>query len=295
MTAINILAFIIIVLGGITTVLAAVKYHKLLNFYRQEAYQSLRISYSINQVILYLLIAISAIGAVDVLLINLDGFFIIMTVIFLLTTIYVYFTVQNQIAAAHMLRDKTLEAIRAFVNTIDLKDYADTGHSKHVYDIVNLFYDQLEDYHLMLNKAKLLDAAILHDIGKINMDAELFNKRQKLEPEEWELIKTHPVRGKEMLDQTFFREISDWVKFHHERVDGNGYYHVESKDIPLEAKIIAIADTYSALTKARAYRPALSYEEAMEIIKKDSGRQFDSQLVERFLRITKEDLQSVSR
>jgi HD-GYP domain-containing protein (c-di-GMP phosphodiesterase class II) len=192
-----------------------------------------------------------------------------------------------------MLREKALEAIRAFVNTIDMKDYYFKGHSKEVYDIVNLFYDQLIDYHYILNREKLLDAAILHDIGKINISTEVLCKRDKLSQEEWELIKTHPQRGKEMLDETCFAEISEWVLYHHERVDGNGYYRLLSEHIPLESKIIAIADCYAALCSDRVYRPRLSHYEAAALIHQEVGKQFDRKLVECFFRIDTDALERI--
>jgi HD-GYP domain-containing protein (c-di-GMP phosphodiesterase class II) len=138
---------------------------------------------------------------------------------------------------------------------------------------------------------KLLDAAMLHDIGKINISAEIFSKQDRLSPEEWEIIKSHPRRGKEMLDETIFREISDWIKYHHERVDGNGYYGMSADTIPLESKIIALADTYSALCSDRAYRKRLNHEDAMEIIRRDTGKYFDRKLAERFVQLDKETLE----
>jgi HD-GYP domain-containing protein (c-di-GMP phosphodiesterase class II) len=94
-----------------------------------------------------------------------------------------------------------------------------------------------------------------------------------------------------MLDKTCFNEISDWVQYHHERVDGNGYYGLVSEDIPLESKIIAIADAYSALCNDRAYRPRLSHEEAIGLISREAGKHFDRRLTECFLRIDREALE----
>jgi HD-GYP domain-containing protein (c-di-GMP phosphodiesterase class II) len=227
---------------------------------------------------------------VNIVLWEMDAAFVFIALIFLLASVYIFFSVETQSSAAVMLREKTLEAMRTFVDVIDLKDYSSKGHSKDVYDIVSLFYDQLPEYWHVLNKMKLLDAAILHDIGKINISSEVFNKQGQLSPEEWEIIKTHPIRGKEMLDATIFHEISDWVKCHHERVDGNGYYGMASEDIPLESKIIAIADTYSALRNERAYRPRMSHEDAVSIILKEAGKHFDRKLVEHFVLIDREAL-----
>jgi HD-GYP domain-containing protein (c-di-GMP phosphodiesterase class II) len=176
------------------------------------------------------------------------------------------------------------------VNAIDLKGSSFKGHSQQVYDIVSLFYEELHDYWHVLNRKKLLDAAILHDIGKINIASDILCKQEALTREEWETLKSHTIRGKEMLDETCFREISDWILYHHERVDGNGYCGLVSQDIPIEAKIIAIADAYSALCSDRSYRARISHEDAISIISREAGKQFDRKLVDCFLRIDKNAL-----
>ncbi|MDR2759327.1 MAG: HD domain-containing protein [Spirochaetaceae bacterium] len=279
--------------GCILMIVAVIEYQKLLNYYKQESYRTLRSGYRINLGLLYLFIGGFFIALVDSILQNPDILYTILTVILQLGALYVLFTVKTQAQAALMLREKALEATRAFVNAIDLKDFCTRAHSKHVYDIVGLFYDQLKEFKHVLNKEKLLDAAILHDIGKINISTEIFRKQEKLTSEEWAIIKTHPAVGKEMLDQTCFSEISDWVKYHHERVDGNGYYGRMSEEIPLESKIIAIADAYSALCNDRSYRPRLSHAEAVAIISKEAGKQFDPVLVERFLQIDRKVLENL--
>jgi HD-GYP domain-containing protein (c-di-GMP phosphodiesterase class II) len=270
---------------------SAASYHRFLEYFEQEAYQSLRTGYKINLILLYLFIAGFIAGAVNVLLRDTGIIDVFISLIFSLTSLYIFFALKAQVRMAGMSREKALEAMLTFVNVIDLKEFHSKGHSKNVYDIVNLFYDYLADYQGVLNKAKLLDAAILHDIGKINISAELLSKRDRLSSEDWEIIKAHPLRGKEMLDKTCFSEISDWVKYHHERVDGNGYYGTASEDIPLESKIIALADTYSALCSDRAYRPRLGHEEAAGIIRREAGKHFDRGLTECFLRIDRETLE----
>jgi HD-GYP domain-containing protein (c-di-GMP phosphodiesterase class II) len=274
-------------------IIAVVEYQNLLDYYKQESYKTLRPGYRINLALLYLFAAGFFAALVDSILRGPDIFYTVLTVIFLLGALYVLLAVKNQTQVALMLREKALEATRAFVNVIDAKDFCTKAHSKHVYDIVNLFYEQLNDFQPVLNKMKLLDAAILHDIGKINISAEIFRKQGQLTHEEWTLIKAHPKVGKQMLDQTCFTEISDWVQYHHERVDGNGYYGLLSEEIPLESKIISIADVYSALCNDRSYRPRLSHDEAMAIINKEAGKQFDPVLVERFLQIDRKVLEDL--
>jgi HD-GYP domain-containing protein (c-di-GMP phosphodiesterase class II) len=281
----KIISLTLISAGGVIMALAAFRYHKLLEYYKQEVYHTMRSGHDINRILLYLFIFAFIMAGVDCMLRDTGVFYMMGALAFSLGALYVFFSVRAQASAAVMLREKSLEASRAFVNTIDLKEFHSQGHSKQVYDIVNLFYDELADYQQILNREKLLDAAILHDIGKINISAEVLSKRDRLSPEEWELIKSHPRRGKEMLDETCFAEISEWVLCHHERVDGNGYYGVLSENIPLEAKIISLADAYSALRSSRAYRPGVSHNEAMGIISGEAGKQFDRKLVECFKRL----------
>ena len=88
-----------------------------------------------------------------------------------------------------------------------------------------------------------------------------------------------------------FDDISDWIEYHHERMDGNGYYGLKGDEIPLPARIIAIADTYSAVTMRRSYKAPRSHEDAVEIIKSVAGTQLDSDLVDIFLTIPKAELE----
>jgi HD-GYP domain-containing protein (c-di-GMP phosphodiesterase class II) len=287
----SIIAFCIISAGGFVMVLAALAYDKLLEYYKQESYQALPSGWIANSILFYFFITGFVLGMTYVLINEISLMFTLTSVLFLFFSVYAYSMVKSQATIALMFRNKMLEAIRAFVDTIDLKDYVSRGHSRQVYDIVNLLCDQLQDHRQVLNRTKLLDAAILHDIGKINIPLNVYNKRGQLSSEEWEIVKSHPMRGKEMLDNTFFREISDWVKYHHERVDGNGYYGIASENIPLESKIITIADTYSALRSERPYRPPLNHDEAIAVITRNAGKQFDRRLVERFLHIDKAALE----
>lgn len=286
-----IVTFILVIAGGVLMIFTALEYHKLLEYFKQETYRALRVGHKLNLILLYFFIVGFIVGAVNTFLRDIGITDAFISLLFFLIALYIFFTLRTQSQMAVMAREKALEAMLTFVNVIDLKEFYSKGHSKHVYDIVNLFYDYLSDYKYVLNKAKLLDAAVLHDIGKINISVELLSKRDKLSPEDWEIIKAHPLRGKEMLDKTCFSEISDWVKYHHERVDGNGYYGLVSEDIPLESKIIAIADAYSALCNDRAYRPRLSHEEAIGLISREAGKHFDRRLTEYFLRIDKESLE----
>jgi HD-GYP domain-containing protein (c-di-GMP phosphodiesterase class II) len=290
----NAISFVLFASGGAVMIYATVRYYRLLTYYQQQVYVSLGKNYQVNLTLLYLFVFGFILGAVDALLRTGSVFHCFTSLAFALAAVYILFSVRAQAHAAVLLRDKVLEAIRAFVHTIDQKDNAFKGHSQHVFDIVDLLFEELGDYHQVLNREKLLDAAILHDIGKINIASDILTKRDRLNTEEWEIVKDHPRRGKEMLDETSFHEISDWVMYHHERVDGNGYYGLASENIPLESKIIAIADTYSALCSDRAYRKRLSHGEALAVIRAEAGKQFDRKLVDCFVRIDQAALEAVT-
>ncbi|MCD6141367.1 HD domain-containing protein [Candidatus Bipolaricaulota bacterium] len=130
-------------------------------------------------------------------------------------------------------------------------------------------------------------AARVHDIGKISIPDSVLLKPGKLTDEEWEAIKQHPVIGADLLSGLEIYEGSiDIIRHHHEHWDGSGYPDgLKGEQIPLGARIVAVADVYNALTTDRPYRKAYSKAEALEIIRDMSGKELDPQLVEIFLRV----------
>lgn len=128
-------------------------------------------------------------------------------------------------------------------------------------------------------------AASLHDIGKIRISDSIINKPSKLTEEEYQQIKNHPVYSHEILSGLpTFSQIKDIVLYHHERYDGKGYPEgLRGEEIPLGARIIALADTYDAITTTRSYRRFQSHEAAADEIKKNAGMQFDPWLAELFV------------
>lgn len=141
----------------------------------------------------------------------------------------------------------------------------------------------------------LIKSAPLHDIGKVGIPDAVLHKQGKLSPEEYEIMKSHPLIGAAALSKTigasgrpegndFLHYAKDMVESHHERWDGNGYPHgLRGKDIPLAGRLMALADVYDALTSRRIYKQAFSHEKAMEIIVQDSGKQFDPDVVAAFV------------
>ncbi len=189
-------------------------------------------------------------------------------------------------------KERSIDIAQVLIGVIDARDPNLNGHSRQVQDVTMLLYNTLP--HLIkkdINPISLQYAALMHDVGKLGIPEAILNKPAKLTDEEWEIMKTHPKVGVDLLKSlNTFNEISDWILYHHERIDGKGYYKLKMEDIPLPAKIIAVADTYSAITMRRSYKDARSHEEAIAIMKEVAGTQLDKELVNNFLTIPKEDL-----
>jgi HD-GYP domain-containing protein (c-di-GMP phosphodiesterase class II) len=129
-------------------------------------------------------------------------------------------------------------------------------------------------------------AALLHDVGKIAIPKEIINKPGKLDAAEWELIKTHTIKGQAMLERVggFMREVGAIVRSHHERWDGRGYPDgLVAEQTPLEARIVSCCDAWNAMRTDRSYRKALSYDTAVSQMHENTGTQFDPAVVRALL------------
>lgn len=284
--------------AGLTVmVIATYRFHKLIKHAKEATYNaqhSKRHAAVFSVFIMYSFVAAFIFGITSTLVSPPGSARAILLAVFFFGAIFVYFTVNSQISMTMLLREKNMEIMKTFVNAIDLKDSYTKGHSEHVYALVSLIYNYLPEHSReRLSRPKLLDAAMLHDCGKISIKDEVLNKRGRLTAEDWESIRGHAAMGKKMLDDTCFSDISDWVLYHHERIDGKGYYGLAADEIPLESRIIAIADTYSALSTDRVYRKRYSHEQAIEIMALSTGSQLDSALMGCFMRIPFKDLQEV--
>ena len=130
-------------------------------------------------------------------------------------------------------------------------------------------------------------AGQLHDIGKGEIPSAILHKPGPLEPHERAIMERHPIIGAEMLDWPYFNDIRPWVLHHHEQPDGLGYpYGLHDEEIPLGAKIIAVADVYVAMTSDRIYQRALPAGWAKRELRRVAGTQLDERVVERFLTVT---------
>jgi diguanylate cyclase (GGDEF)-like protein/putative nucleotidyltransferase with HDIG domain len=128
-------------------------------------------------------------------------------------------------------------------------------------------------------------AGVLHDIGKISVADAIVNKPGPLTPEEWAEMQKHPEFGARMLERAELWDIAEWVMAHHERPDGKGYPRgMAGEDIPLEARIVAVADAYEAMTNDRVYRKSIGHTAARAELRRGSGAQFDARVVAAFLK-----------
>lgn len=189
-----------------------------------------------------------------------------------------------------MIKARTLEICETLISVIEARDSNLNGHSIYVRNLTLLIYEYLpEEMKENMNAISLEYAALMHDIGKLGVPESILQKPGKLSAEEWSIMKEHPNIGVNILSPiTSFEIIRPWILQHHERIDGKGYYGIRQQDISPEARIICVADSYSAITMRRSYKEPKSYEEAIEILKECSGSQFAPEIVEVFLKIPKE-------
>ncbi|MBW2700341.1 MAG: GAF domain-containing protein [Deltaproteobacteria bacterium] len=181
-----------------------------------------------------------------------------------------------------------LETMKSLAQALEARDTYTKGHSERV-----------TRYAVAIAKKMDLDArtqrvihyaGMLHDIGKIGISDAILQKRVKLSEDEWETIRNHPLLGDNILGPIkFLSDAQKVVLRHHERYDGSGYPgRLKGEEIPLEARIIAVADSFDAMTSDRPYRKALSRDVAVAEIKNTSGSQFDPRVVEAFLAIVED-------
>jgi putative nucleotidyltransferase with HDIG domain len=182
-------------------------------------------------------------------------------------------------------RSLFLSTVKSLVTAIDAKDEYTRHHSTRVTDFTLKIAGKMGFSEKELGDLEL--AALLHDVGKIAVPESILNKPGKLTNEEFRLIKEHPARGENILSPVIeLKEIARIVRAHHERYDGTGYPDgLKGREIPMGARIMAIADTYDSITSERPYRKAASHRYAVKEIIGCSGTQFDPEVVQNFLEI----------
>lgn len=183
------------------------------------------------------------------------------------------------------LKELFYKTIKSISSALDAKDPYTHGHSLRV-----TLYSIILAKHLNVpeNQLEMIEiSGLLHDIGKIAIPQSILCKPGKLDDNEFTIMKTHPVNSEKLIASIEkLHEVAPGIKHHHERWDGRGYPDkLAGEDIPYSARIIAIADTYDAMTSTRSYRKALSHEVAIEEIKRCAGAQFDPTLAQKFIEI----------
>jgi len=181
-------------------------------------------------------------------------------------------------ALEHLERGYT-EVIAALAAAVEAKDIYTKGHSVRVARLAALIARELG---LPPEHERILyQAGILHDIGKIGIPDAILQKPGRLTAEEFALVREHPVRSWEIARQIrSFAPMLPAIRWHHERLDGSGYPDgLQGEEIPLDARILAVADVFDALTSVRPYRAALSVEEALALLRQEAGTRLDPECV----------------
>lgn len=197
--------------------------------------------------------------------------------------------VQLRIAGLNRQVNKLESVVVTLARAVEDRDHSSAGQSEKVAhwamqlgSAIDLPDDQLP---------LLYKAALLHDVGTLSVPVEVLSKEGRLDPGEFGQVKRHPIVGEEILGALPSADhLLPAVRHHHERVDGAGYPDgLGGEDIPLFARIIAIADAYVAITSDRPYRPRRPREEAIRLLRQGEGKQWDAALVERFLLLVEEN------
>ena len=183
----------------------------------------------------------------------------------------------------------TIGIMKSLTAAIDAKDRYTMGHSSRVSSYAKWLSIELGYSGESLEYLEY--AAILHDIGKIGISERILGKKEKLTSEEIEVIRQHPITSAKIVQSIdLFQKISPVVLHHHEMFNGMGYPSgLKGEQIPLESRIIAIADSLDAMTSDRPYRKSLGFRDSVKEIRKCAGMQFDPSLVDVFLKMVEED------
>lgn len=187
----------------------------------------------------------------------------------------------------HLLSDEIKE-LNNINSMIEKKDIHTHEHNERVHNYcnriakkINLSNDKFEN---------LVFAAVYHDIGKINVPDEILLKPGALTDEEFDFIKKHPTDGRMLVEKTYLRGVGEIIEQHHERLDGSGYpLGLKEDEILIEAKIVAVLDSFDAMISDRPYRKGMLPERAIEELKRLAGVHYDKKIVEIFEEVLKEE------
>lgn len=206
--------------------------------------------------------------------------------------IYATFIIANRLNERRLQQGRMFinSAMSVFTNFFDAKDPYTRGHSGRVGEISKLLAEKLG---LDEEQCQTIHyVAFMHDCGKCYISDSILKKEGKLSDEEYEVIKTHTVKGGEMVEEfTAIDGLKDGILYHHERYDGKGYPEgLAGTDIPLIARIIGVADAYDAMSSDRCYRTKLSKEKIVQEIQNNKGKQFDPEIADIMLQLINDNL-----
>ncbi|MBQ7918624.1 MAG: response regulator [Lachnospiraceae bacterium] len=190
---------------------------------------------------------------------------------------------------SQQLNRLTIQVMKTLASTIDAKDKYTNGHSVRVAEYSKMIAVKMGMTHQ--EQEDIYYIGLLHDIGKIGIPDEIINKTSRLTDEEYDIIKTHPAIGFEILEKmSEIPEIAIGARWHHERYDGKGYPDgLKGEDIPFVARIIGVADSYDAMSSKRSYRGILPQEHIRGEIARCMGSQFDPEVAKVMIQIIDED------
>lgn len=222
----------------------------------------------------------------DIYTFNIPNFILIELVCFFVTFVSVLFT-------KYFIKSKDikLDVIISLAKTLDSKCPYTSNHSQNVAKYAVMIAKEMDLSNNLCNSVYI--GGLLHDIGKIGIPDKILFKTERLTNEEYENIKKHPLIGYKTLEHiSSFKEngVLDMILYHHERYDGKGYPHgLEGEEIPLVARILALADSFDAMTSRRVYRDKLNFNSVINEISINKGIQFDPQITDVFLSILKRE------
>ncbi|MGN1103566.1 MAG: HD-GYP domain-containing protein [Candidatus Coproplasma sp.] len=189
-----------------------------------------------------------------------------------------------------------LQVLLGMANMVENRDGNTGGHIRRTSEVVKILVNTIQEHNIFpLDEAYFEDivkAAPMHDLGKISIDDKILKKPGRLTEEEFAIMQTHAEKSAVLVEsilngveeEHFVKVATNIAKHHHERWNGTGYpCHLKGEEIPLEARIMAIADVYDALVSERCYKQAMSFEQAFEIMEQSMGSHFDPNLEQVFL------------
>ena len=215
--------------------------------------------------------------------------------------------IRLHIDISELIRERTMQLEKSHKNLIliladmvDTRDHGTGGHTDRTTAYIRIMIEEMQNQGVYAEEVESWDrelmsvCAILHDVGKIGVSDNILNKPSRLTDDEFTIMKDHASNGKKILDRIIERNGDDifltnallFAAFHHENWDGTGYPNgLKGANIPIQGRIMAIADVYDALISERPYKPAFSHEDAVRIINEDRGKRFDPVIVDVFMSI----------